>query len=61
MSRPNNVQKLINASDEVYAVGNCPICTTFASLDIDQFHGRVSIQCENCDYHETHDLSKKED
>ena len=60
MVRPDNVQKLINATDVAHAVGDCPVCALHAILDIDQFHGRVSIQCPNCDYHETHDLSKLE-
>ena len=58
MARPKNAMKLIDATDEVYAVANCPVCTRYATLDKDQFHGKVSIQCTKCDYHETHDLSK---
>ena len=36
----------------------CPGCGINAILDDDQYHGRVSIQCD-CGYHETHDLSKE--
>lgn len=30
----------------------CPGCGGFGSLDDDQFHGRVSVQCD-CGFHET--------
>lgn len=37
----------------------CPRCVTWADLDDDQVHGRVSIECvtPGCTFHETHDLS----
>lgn len=35
----------------------CPGCGVIAVLDEDQFHGRVSLDCPRCPYHETHDLS----
>lgn len=34
----------------------CPGCGLDAWIDSDQFAGRVSIDCPECDYHETHDL-----
>lgn len=34
----------------------CPECNRERIMDEDQFHGRVSIECD-CGYHETHDLS----
>lgn len=36
----------------------CPGCDTWADVDEDQWHGRVSMDCVECDYHETHDLSR---
>ena len=39
-----------------YYRARCPGCGVVALLDPDQYHGRVSIQCD-CGYHETHDLS----
>ncbi len=36
----------------------CPGCGLEARIDDDQYHGRVSIDCPACPYHETHDLSK---
>lgn len=38
----------------------CPGCGVEEILDDDQYHGRVSIQCD-CGYHETHDLSRGEE
>lgn len=37
----------------------CPGCGLWASLDDDQVHGRVSIECptDGCNFHETVDLS----
>lgn len=34
----------------------CPGCGCFAEIDGDQYYGRVSLDCPNCEYHETHDL-----
>ena len=36
----------------------CPKCKIWATIDDDQFHGRVSLDCptESCDFHETHNL-----
>ena len=34
----------------------CPRCGVVGSVDADQYAGRVSIDCPECDYHETHDL-----
>ncbi len=38
----------------------CPGCDLKGKIDDDQFHGRVSIDCPECPYHETHDLSSGE-
>lgn len=35
----------------------CPGCQLEARADDDQVHGRISIDCPACPYHETHDLS----
>lgn len=32
----------------------CPKCGTWGDIDDDQYHGRISIDCSNCNYHETH-------
>ena len=41
----------------------CPGCEQWGTIDDDQYHGRVSILCAECGFHETLDLSKigKED
>ena len=31
----------------------CPGCQNWGDIDEDQFHGTVSIDCPNCEYHET--------
>ncbi len=38
----------------------CPGCETWAALDLDQFHGRVSVDCmtKGCSFHETHNFSE---
>lgn len=38
----------------------CPKCRTWVYCDDDQFYGHVSLRCgnEDCDFHETHDLSE---
>ena len=35
----------------------CPGCGLQAEVDDDQLHGRVSIDCPDCAYHETVDLA----
>lgn len=41
------------------AVIVCPECGWRGPIDDDQFHGRVSIDCPHCPYHETHRLSSR--
>lgn len=44
------------ARDRVWYL-TCPMCERRAEIDADQFHGRVSIQCDApCKFHETFDL-----
>ena len=38
------------------AVIRCPGCKGSGNIDRDQYEGTVSILCEFCGYHETHDL-----
>ena len=42
-----------------YAIITCPGCKGTATIDKDQYEGRVSIECPmpGCGYHETHDLA----
>ncbi len=37
----------------------CPGCGSIATIDDDQFRGRVSVDCSECEYHETVDWSKR--
>ncbi len=39
----------------------CPKCGVWAYMDDDQYHGKVSVDCSNCDYHETHNFKKGKD
>jgi hypothetical protein len=32
----------------------CPKCGIWGDIDDDQLHGRISVDCPECDYHETH-------
>ena len=52
---------VIGATQESFALFRCPSCKSSGLIDDDQFHGRVSIQCETegCSYHETKDWSNK--
>ncbi len=51
MLRPD----VIGATKDSFPLFRCPKCRCTGSIDEDQFHGRVSIICAFCDYHETHD------
>lgn len=33
----------------------CPGCGIRARIDRDQYEGKVSVDCPECSYHETHD------
>lgn len=35
----------------------CPECGGLGQIDDDQLHGRVSVLCDDCGYHETRDWS----
>lgn len=35
----------------------CPECGIWGDVDYEQLDGRVSLDCPNCPYHETHNLS----
>lgn len=51
----------IGTNKESFPLFRCPGCKRSGTIDEDQFHGRVSIQCplEGCNYHETKDWSKE--
>ncbi len=50
----------VGATKESFPLFRCPSCKGVGDIDDDQFHGRVSILCEACVYHETTDWSKEE-
>ena len=58
----------IGATKESFPLFRCPICKKSGVIDLDQFHGRVSIVCGQasvalggfCEYHETKDWSAVE-
>ena len=35
----------------------CPNCGLEVSIDQDQYEGKISIDCPNCKYHETHNFA----
>lgn len=35
----------------------CPGCQETLWINQDQYEGKVSMDCPECDYHETHDVS----
>ena len=39
----------------------CPICGIWGTIDEDQFNGRISIDCPNCEFHETINLKSELD
>jgi hypothetical protein len=38
---------------EIVTQFKCPGCQMWGDIDADQFEGRVSIDCPNCEYHGT--------
>ena len=55
MIKPKKVYRVIRNGIEILEV-RCPECGLLASVDSDQYKGKVSMDCVECDYHETHDL-----
>jgi len=51
--------EVIGANRESFPLFRCPKCKNTGIIDLDQVHGRVSVQCpyDGCDYHETKDWS----
>lgn len=58
MARPILVKGRYLLDGEIAYRLRCPGCQEIKIADDDQFHGRVSIQCD-CGYHETHNLSSE--
>lgn len=44
---------IVHRDGEVQWQFCCPGCGLRGDIDEDQLHGRVSIDCPDCDYHET--------
>lgn len=59
MAKPDLVPGYVSLGPE-YRVDSalivCPTCGRTGWIDGDQYRGEVSIDCPECDYHETHDL-----
>lgn len=36
----------------------CPGCGIWGNIDSDQYHGRISIRCTECDFHKTINLAR---
>ena len=47
---------------EPWAVVRCPGCKGAGTVDLDQYQGKVSLDCGNpdCEYHEIHDLRERD-
>lgn len=52
--------EVIGATPESFPWFRCPGCKGVGTIDDDQFHGRQSIDCTNCEYHEKQDWSKED-
>lgn len=50
--------KTKHAGGRSFVEATCPGCNRTSEIDADMYRGRVSMDCSNCEYHETHDLSK---
>lgn len=48
----------VSLNGEAVIQARCPGCGQWGEIDGEQYIGRVSIDCPDCEYHETHDLSK---
>lgn len=56
MVAPTEIKKVKQDGKDVIKV-KCPWCGVFAIADDDMFHGKVSMDCPCCYYHETHNIS----
>lgn len=46
--------------DENYAWFTCPKCGLTGIIDKEQYEGKVSIDCPECDFHKTIDFRESE-
>jgi hypothetical protein len=57
MSTPRYEIKRVTRDDREIWKFKCPGCGHWGVVDDDQLHGRVSIVCLECTFHETVDLA----
>jgi len=48
--------RLVRRDGELVRNFKCPGCGQWGDVDDDQWHGRVSIECPDCSFHETRDI-----
>lgn len=60
MSTPHVLEHLREGLDTSVATIRCPVCNGIGTIDEDQYHGRVSIDCPRREYHGTVGLSPGE-
>lgn len=56
MVAPTKIKKIKLDGKEVIKV-QCPNCKVWAIADDDMLFGKVSMNCPECYYHETHNIS----
>lgn len=56
MTRPET--RIRNREGNEVRQAKCPGCGMWGDVDDDQWHGRVSLDCPECPYHETHNLNE---
>lgn len=47
----------LGTNSEAFPLFRCPGCKQTGIIDKEQYEGIISIQCHNCNYHETKDWS----
>lgn len=55
MTVPTVVREVVRDGVPCWYIA-CPVCGLVGTVDEDQYKGRVSIDCTNCAYHETHNI-----
>jgi len=59
MGVPEYIPPFQTTDPEFWALVSCPGCGNNFWITKDQANGQVSMDCPDCDFHETHDITEQ--
>lgn len=61
MPKPEVIYDLRGSDGTFAAHVRCPGCGLVLAVDFEQYRGEVSMDCPDCEYHETHCFLEKDE